>query len=139
MKISNAVVLALVVGSIQLQPPVSGANNRNRILEYFANYTSPAIGLDATKNFTAFAGDLPPPVPQVPNPRPPGDLALPLFASASDEVWEKAKCKGANFVRAMRGSDREAGATFNPVRASAAGQFEKLGKFASGWISELRS
>lgn len=126
MKISSVLVLAFAVSSFQLRLPGSRANQRVRFLDCFANSTSAAARLGATKNFTTFAGGLPPPVPLRPAPKPPGEPYLSLYASASDDAWEKAKCKGANFVRAMRGSDREAGQVFQPPRDSAAAAFENI-------------
>ncbi|KAF3040968.1 hypothetical protein E8E12_009025 [Didymella heteroderae] len=70
--------------------------------------------------------DLPPPIPPRPAPRPPKEPYLALYDNANDDSWETAKCKGANFMRAMRGSDRIAGQVFNPPRDSAASEYENL-------------
>lgn len=131
MKISIAAVLALIGGSIQLSHPVSGDNPVIRISDQPVNHTFPetsTLGIDATKNFTILAGGAPPPVPPRPAPKPPkGELNLPLYASASDAVWEKAECKGGNFVKAMHISDREAGQLFSPPRDTASNEWENLG------------
>lgn len=95
-----------------------------RIPYHVANYTAAVFGTD--HDATAFAARLPPPVPQRPAPTAPKELNLPLFNNANDDVWEKAKCKGANFVRAMRGSDRDAGQVFKPPRDSAASEWENF-------------
>ncbi|KAF1924504.1 uncharacterized protein M421DRAFT_8806 [Didymella exigua CBS 183.55] len=65
-------------------------------------------------------------VPPRPAPKPPKEPHLPLFNNANDDAWYKAKCKGASFVRAMRGSDRDAGQVFKPTRDPAAPEFEDL-------------
>jgi hypothetical protein len=78
--------------------------------------------------------NLPPPVPPRPAPRPPKEPYLGLYDNADDDAWNKAKCKGANFVRAMRGSDRDAGQVFSPPRDSAASEFENSSfDFAEKW------
>lgn len=112
-----------------------------RISDHVANYT--ATRAIVNKEATIFADGsppplpprpaLPPPLPPRPVPQPPKEPYLALFDDASDDVWEKAKCKGANFVRAMRGSDRDAGQVFKPPRDSAASEFENLD---FGMISE---
>ncbi|KAF3053165.1 hypothetical protein E8E11_011261 [Didymella keratinophila] len=78
--------------------------------------------------------DVPPPIPPRPAPRPPKKPYLSLYDSADDDAWSKAKCKGGNFVRAMKGSDREAGQVFNPPRDSAASEYENYDfDFAEKW------
>lgn len=127
MKLFNAVVLGLVIGTLQWRPSVSSARGTNRISDYFADHSHPGSVIGTTNDVAAGAADrLPPPVPARPALSPPGEPYLPLYASASDEVWDKAKCKGTNFVRAMRGSDKEAGSVFSPPRESAAGEFEDI-------------
>lgn len=94
--------------------------------------------------------DLPAPAPLIVMPKPVPDLFskdpqptyLDLYQSAEDTKWDKAKCKGATFVSAMRGSDSEAGKIFKPPRDSAAGLYDEnhLGKWDSegSWRSLLR-
>lgn len=111
MKIDKvAVLLTFIIGTSQAL----------RISDHNANYTA------AIDKVTTFSDDLPPPVPPRPAPKPPKEPYLSLYDNANDNAWEKAKCKGANFVRAMRGSDREAGQVFKPPRDSAASEFENL-------------
>ncbi|KAF1924503.1 uncharacterized protein M421DRAFT_8805 [Didymella exigua CBS 183.55] len=55
----------------------------------------------------------------------PQSTYLDLYSSAADSQWDSAKCKGANFVNAMKGSDSEAGKIFNPPRDSAAGLYDE--------------
>lgn len=77
--------------------------------------------------------DLPAPAPLVVQPKPvpdlfnpgPDDTYLDLYPDAEDEEWDKAQCKGANFVKAMRGSDSEAGQIFTPARDTAAGLYNQ--------------
>lgn len=108
--------------------PVQDAGSDIEVATYFANLTLPLTAFDASKKpVTVTTGGLPPPIPPRPAPKPPSQILLSLFASASDDVWEKAKCKGANFVRAMRGTDAQAGSVFNPPRQFAAAEFEELG------------
>lgn len=105
-----------------------------RISDHVTNYTAAVLGLD--NNATAFASEpvrplpplplLAPPLPPRPIPKAPREPYLPLFDNANDEVWDRAKCKGANFVRAMRGSDRDAGQVFKPPRDSGASKWENL-------------
>lgn len=109
MKIKNvAVLLTFIVGTSQALQ---------------INDTAVAFSVD---KITTFADGLPPPVPPRPAPKPPKEPYLSLYDNANDDAWEKAKCKGANFVRAMRGSDRDAGQVFKPPRDSAASEFENL-------------
>lgn len=94
-----------------------------------------AVTVDTAVNKPA---DLPRPKPLVIEPKPVQDLFgsdsgtyLDLYPDANDEEWTKAQCKGANFVRAMRGSDSEAGKIFNPPRDTAASLYNEddLGKW----------
>ena len=130
MKISTPVIFAFIGGSVQLrQPPGSRAHAAIQLSDYFANYTSSktfAVAFGAFKNVTTFEGGLPPPVPLRPAPTPPGELCLALYAGANDDIWENAKCMGANFVRTMYGSNQEAGQLFKPPRESAVREFENL-------------
>jgi hypothetical protein len=68
--------------------------------------------------------NVPPPIPPRPAPRPPKEPYVELYESADDDAWSMAKCKGGNALRAMKGSDRDAGQVFNPLRNSAASTFE---------------
>lgn len=75
---------------------------------------------------------LPAALPLVVTPKPVQDIFskdpstyLDLYADAKEEEWNKAQCKGANFVRAMRSSDSEAGKIFKPPRDTAAGLFSE--------------
>lgn len=82
--------------------------------------------------------DLPAALPLVVPPKPWPEQEggfLNLYEDALDAEWEKAKCKGANFVRAMRGTDNEAGQIFDPPRDKAAGAFDDthLGKTIHSW------
>ncbi|KAJ4350677.1 hypothetical protein N0V95_004525 [Ascochyta clinopodiicola] len=126
MKLWGPVLLGFIVGSLQLHLPTPFTSRDVQIAEYLANSTLPAIAFDTAEDFAKLAGDGPPPLPPRPSPRPSIGAPLELYASASDEVWEKAKCKGANFVRAMRGSDKEAGSIFKPPRDSAVGRFDNI-------------
>lgn len=77
--------------------------------------------------------DLPAPAPLVVQPKPTPDLFSPgpvdtyldLYPDAEDEEWNNAQCKGASFVKAMRGSDSEAGKIFDPPRETAAGLYDE--------------
>lgn len=84
---------------------------------------------------------VPPAIPTRPAPTPPPTKSLRLSENPNDAAWEKAKCKGANFLRAMRGSDREAGQAFTPARDSAASEYEALDFDAAekwGWTYSER-
>lgn len=108
MKIKNVSVwLTFIVGSSQAFRVLHGVN------------TTLTMFNDVSKR------NIHPPVPPRPAPRQPKEPYLALDDNAEDEAWNKAKCKGANFVRAMRGSDRDAGQMFNPPRDSAASEHEK--------------
>lgn len=110
-------VLAIVVAQL------SGFSSADQLFlpESLTNLTRLLTG---HQDVAALAGDLPPPAPQRPAPSPPEEPVLSLDASASDDQWEKARCKGANFVRAMRGSDQEAGQIFQPPQDTAASDVE---------------
>lgn len=114
MRIRSVVALGLVVGNVQLTLALQPAAGGNKIAEFFANHAY--LGnASHTKNDTIAVAGVPPPVPPRPAPRPPFGESLALGPSASDAVWDKAVCKGANFVRAMRGTDAEAGNLFSPL------------------------
>ncbi|KAJ4991638.1 hypothetical protein SVAN01_02753 [Stagonosporopsis vannaccii] len=100
-----------------------GTRHALRITDPTANATAGVFGIE--NSAAAFASESAPPLPPRPTPKS-SEPYLPLFLSANDEVWDKAKCKGANFVRAMCGSDRDAGQVFKPPRDSAASQWENL-------------
>lgn len=123
MKLAVAAVMAFVASSVQLRPSVSHTGGI-QISDYFKNHTFPATGFNAVQDVTTLAHELPPALPQHPVLRVFGESFLPLGPSAHDDAWERVKCKGANFVRAMRGSDREAGTLFSPPLDSAASQFD---------------
>ncbi|KAJ8117173.1 hypothetical protein OPT61_g1559 [Boeremia exigua] len=117
-------LLAVVVGSGQAL----------RISDHVAHLTAASVVLDGGNiTFTSRSAPpipprpaIPPPVPPRPTPRPPNGPYLSLFDNANDIIWENAKCKGTNFIRAMRSSDRDAGRIFKPPRDSAASEFEHL-------------
>jgi hypothetical protein len=113
MKITGAAILTFVASSQAL-----------RFLDHLANYTVAAYNVD--KNIDTLAEGPPPPLPPRPAPKPPSEPYLSLFANADDVIWEKAKCKGSNFMWAMRGSDRDAGKVYVPPQDSAASKFEHL-------------
>lgn len=82
--------------------------------------------------------DLPAPRPLIVMPRPIPDLFskdpqpthLDLFPNAANGEFAQARCKGENFVKAMKGSDVEAGKIFKPPRDTAAGYYgaDNVGK-----------
>jgi hypothetical protein len=49
------------------------------------------------------------------------------YPPASNDYWEKVKCKGHAFYQAMHGSDVEAGKLFAPARATAESSFTDAG------------
>lgn len=61
-----------------------------------------------------------------------GKTFLNLYPDSWNTEWDKAQCKGLNFLDAMRGSDSEAGKIFDPPRDTAAGLYDSthLGKKA---------
>jgi hypothetical protein len=63
---------------------------------------------------------------------------LNLYTNAWDTEWENAQCKGANFVRALRGSDSEAGKIFNPPCDTAAGLYDETNIGRTLWSSNQR-
>lgn len=97
-----------------------------------------AAASDTVRAAAKSPGELPAPKALLVMPKPVPDLFskdpqptfLDLYPSAADGEWDSAKCKGANFVGAMKGSDSEAGKVFNPPRDSAAGLYNEdhLGK-----------
>jgi hypothetical protein len=115
----------LLLHSHMVQPATMKIGNVAALLiVVFA--TSQALQINSTDVDEISKRDLPPPIPPRPATRPPKVPYLPLYDNANDDAWEKSKCKGANFLRAMRGSDREAGQVFNPPRDSAASEYENL-------------
>lgn len=67
---------------------------------------------------------MPKPVPDLFS-KDPQPIFLDLYANAADDEYDKARCKGADFVEAMKGSDSEAGQIFKPPRNSAAGIYNQ--------------
>lgn len=134
MKLLNVLMLVFATCSVQSQHLGARSSRRIRNLDYFANVTYAPAALTESNCTTPFAGDIPPPESDKPppdTPKEPFEPYLPLYPSASDEVWEKARCKGQSFVRACRGTDREAGQLFRPPRNTAASEFDSIGMVLS--------
>ncbi|KAF9696050.1 hypothetical protein EKO04_006280 [Ascochyta lentis] len=135
MKLWAAVVLGIAVGSFQLRVPTPHVGRDIHKSEHIENYTLPAVPFDTIKDIAAAAGDgTASPITPQSDPENLCMISVALVPGASDEVWEKARCKGANFMRSMRGSDREAGSLFRPPRDSAAAGFEEYDDIQKwGW------
>ncbi|KAF2878033.1 hypothetical protein BDV95DRAFT_600711 [Massariosphaeria phaeospora] len=62
-----------------------------------------------------------------------GFVTLALEGRASDKVWDKAVCKGAGFLEAMKSSDAAAATLFGDGRTTAASQFQDIEKDLPYW------
>ncbi|KAJ8107616.1 hypothetical protein OPT61_g8743 [Boeremia exigua] len=119
MKVSKAMVLGFAFSSAQLHYAVARSSQGIRLSNTLRNVKSASTAFAKYNSTSLFPRADPPPPPSEPPPSPPWPI-LELADSASDAVWEKALCKGSNFLRAMHGTDAEAGQLFNPPRSSAA-------------------
>jgi hypothetical protein len=98
----------------------------------FANmkpaHSAAGTAADIVKVATKAPGGLSAPRPLIIMPKPIQDLFsndprptfLNLYPNAADAEWAKARCKGDRFVKAMKGSDADAGKIFKPPRDTAA-------------------
>ena len=68
---------------------------------------------------------------QTPPTIPPGYVPGNPVDPASDDLWNKALCKGNALKEAMKGTDKEAAKLYGPDVESAQSKFTKYGMYAS--------
>ena len=123
--------------------PVTAPEKLGNIRDMFASmkssHSAANTAADIVKVAAKAPGELPAPRPLIVMPKPVPDLFsndtqptfLNLYPDVADAEWAKAMCKGENFVKAMKGSDADAGKIFKPPRDSAVGFYgpDNVGKY----------
>lgn len=123
MKLPTIVLSTLVAVTLGLHPQIA-----RRQQNHSPFYLDPAAFNGTDTAVAAPPDDSPPPPATVP------DVSLP--PSAGDDMWENCRCKGENFLKAMRGSDKEAGSLFRPSCDTAASEFSTTADLRKwGWTN----